>query len=116
MELHWVVHNLRRLQTGVCEQRPPLGNLRARPFMEIWRSHIARQVRTSIRDRECYCTNEIFMWPSIIFQPAQLLKSLLATKAWQRAAPLRGDERADYTESASALLPPSRARADAPES
>ena len=46
--------------------------------MEIWRSHTARRIRTSIRDRECYCTNEIFMWPSIIFQPAQLLKSLLA--------------------------------------
>jgi MoaA/NifB/PqqE/SkfB family radical SAM enzyme len=102
---------------GVCEQRPPLGNLRERPFMEIWRSHTARQIRTSIGNRECYCTNEIFMWPSIIFQPAQLLKSLLATKAWQRAAPLGGDERADYAESAASLDPPSRARrADSRES
>ncbi len=26
---------------GVCEQRPPLGNLRQQSFMEIWRSHQA---------------------------------------------------------------------------
>jgi hypothetical protein len=43
--------------------------------MTIWRSHLAGQIRRSIRDKECSCTNGIFMWPSIIFQPAQLAKS-----------------------------------------
>jgi MoaA/NifB/PqqE/SkfB family radical SAM enzyme len=88
---------------GVCEQRPPLGNLREQSFMQIWRSHMARQIRKSIRDRECYCTNEIFMWPSIIFQPAQLAKALLGGRVWERAKPLRADERADYAAAAAPL-------------
>ena len=62
---------------GVCEQRPPLGNLRKQRFMDIWRSHMANEIRSSIRDKQCYCTNEIFMWPSIVFQPAQLVKSMV---------------------------------------
>ena len=95
---------------GVCEQRPPLGNLRAQSFMAIWRSHLAGQIRRSIGNKECYCTNEIFMWPSIIFQPAQLAKSLVGARAWTRATPLGAAERADYTKSAASLerrpLPP----------
>jgi MoaA/NifB/PqqE/SkfB family radical SAM enzyme len=90
---------------GVCEQRPPLGNLRKQSFMQIWRSQMARRVRKSIRDKECYCTNEIFMWPSIVFQPVQLAKSLIGSKAWERAKPLGEAERADYTESAASLDP-----------
>jgi MoaA/NifB/PqqE/SkfB family radical SAM enzyme len=92
---------------GVCEQRPPLGNLRDRSFMQIWRSSQAGQIRKSIRNKECYCTNEIFMWPSIIFQPAQLAKSLVGAKVWERAKPLADDERADYSESAAFLHRPS---------
>ena len=88
---------------GVCEQRRPLGNLRTQSFMEIWRSHLARQIRQSICDGECYCTNEIFMWPSIVFQPAQLTKSMLGARVWQRVEPLAEDERADYSEAASVL-------------
>jgi MoaA/NifB/PqqE/SkfB family radical SAM enzyme len=85
---------------GVCEQRPPLGNLREKSFMEIWRSHAARAIRQSIRDKECYCTNEIFMWPSIVFQPAQLAKSMIGARVWQRTEPLGSHEHADYSESA----------------
>ena len=92
---------------GVCEQRPPLGNLRDRSFMQIWRSAQAGQIRRSIRNKECYCTNEIFMWPSIIFQPAQLAKSLVGAKVWERAKPLADAERADYSESAAFLHRPS---------
>jgi MoaA/NifB/PqqE/SkfB family radical SAM enzyme len=88
---------------GVCEQRPPLGNLRQRPFTEIWRSHAARQVRQSIRDKECYCTNEIFMWPSIVFQPAQLVKALIGARVWRRVRPLPDGERADYAGAAAPL-------------
>jgi MoaA/NifB/PqqE/SkfB family radical SAM enzyme len=90
---------------GVCEQRPPLGNLRESSFMEIWRSHMAGQIRKSIRAKECYCTNEIFMWPSIIFQPAQLVKSLVGARVWRRAKPLGQGQRADYSGAAASLGP-----------
>jgi MoaA/NifB/PqqE/SkfB family radical SAM enzyme len=92
---------------GVCEQRPPLGNLRGQSFMQIWHSLLAGQIRKSIRNKECYCTNEIFMWPSIIFQPWQLAKSLVGAKVWERAKPLGDGERADYAESAVSLRRPS---------
>ena len=88
---------------AVCEQRPPIGNLRQQTFMEIWRSHVARKIRQSIRDKECYCTNEIFMWPSIVFQPAQLAKSMVGAKVWKKVEPLQANERTDDAE-ASALL------------
>jgi MoaA/NifB/PqqE/SkfB family radical SAM enzyme len=82
---------------GVCEQRPPIGNLRRQSFKEIWHSHVAGEVRQSIRDKECYCTNEIFMWPSIVYQPAQLAKALVAARPWQVGPPIAPEERADYT-------------------
>jgi hypothetical protein len=88
---------------GVCEQRPPIGNLRQQSFMEIWHSQSTGQVRKSISDKECYCTNEIFMWPSIVFQPKQLAKSMVGAKVWQRARPLPDNERADYAEAAAVL-------------
>ena len=88
---------------GVCEQRPPIGNLRQKSFMEIWRSHHASAIRRSIRQKECYCTNEIFMWPSIIFQPLALAKSMLGAKVWERATPLDPNDRADYSEAARPL-------------
>ena len=91
---------------GVCEQRPPLGNLRKQSFMEIWRSHMAGEIRKSIRDKDCYCTNEIFMWPSIVFQPAQLAKSMVGARVWESVAPLRPEERADYAASAAVLAGP----------
>jgi MoaA/NifB/PqqE/SkfB family radical SAM enzyme len=82
---------------AVCEQRPPIGNLRRNTFREIWRSHHAKEVRQSIRDKECYCTNEIFMWSSIVYQPLALARSMLGAKAWRRVVPLEPAERADYT-------------------
>jgi MoaA/NifB/PqqE/SkfB family radical SAM enzyme len=91
---------------GVCEQRPPIGNLRQQSFMQIWRSHMAGEIRKSIRDKECYCTNEIFMWPSIVFQPAQLAKSVVGARVWERVIPLTPHERIDYAASAASLNPP----------
>lgn len=88
---------------GVCEQRPPIGNLREQSFRQIWRSHATRKIRRSIRDRECYCTNEIFMWPSIVFQPMHLLKALLGARVWEQVKPLGPSERADYAVSAVSL-------------
>lgn len=91
---------------GVCEQRPPLGNLREKRFMELWRSHHAAQVRRSISARECYCTNEIFMWPSIVFQPLQLARAILGSRAWAAPKPLSRSERVNYAQAPEA--PPGR--------
>jgi AdoMet-dependent heme synthase len=88
---------------GVCEQRPPIGNLRKASFREIWYAHHAKEIRQSIARKECYCTNEIFMWSSIIYQPVELVRSMVGAKAWRRATPLPAEERADYREAAAPL-------------
>lgn len=88
---------------GVCEQRPPIGNLRERSFMEIWRSVNTQDIRQSIRRKECYCTNEIFMWPSIVFQPARLARSMIEARVWSKTASLPDQERADYADAATVL-------------
>jgi hypothetical protein len=58
----------------------------------------AGEIRRSIRQKECYCTNEIFMWSSIIFQPLSLARSMIGAKLWERAEPLRPGEKVSYTE------------------
>ena len=88
---------------AVCEQRPPIGNLRKSSFREIWHSHHAGEVRQSISRKDCYCTNELFMWPSIVFQPVELAKSMIGAKVWERAVPLDPSERVDYSEAAAPL-------------
>jgi MoaA/NifB/PqqE/SkfB family radical SAM enzyme len=81
---------------SVCEAHQPLGNLRQHTFKEIWYSEAARRLRASIRAKECHCTNEIFLWPSITFQPAQLARAIVGARVWSRPAPLMAEERADY--------------------
>jgi len=90
---------------AVCEAHKPLGNLRKRSFKEIWYSEEARKLRASIRAKDCYCTNEIFLWPSITFQPAQLVRAMVGARVWSRPTPLLAEERADYSEAAGALNP-----------
>ena len=100
---------------GICEQRPPIGNLRQKSFMEIWRSHHANDVRRSIAKKECYCTNEIFMWPSVVYQPAELVNSAIGARVWERAEPLPEDERANYAAAAAPLQQPPKPRPRAKE-
>ena len=69
---------------SVCENHPPLGNLRDRSFPEIWNSSEASELRRSIARKECHCTNETFLWPSVVYQPAQLLKSMIGARVWRR--------------------------------
>jgi MoaA/NifB/PqqE/SkfB family radical SAM enzyme len=76
-----------------CETHPPLGNLRERSFPEIWNSPEARRLRRAIARRACYCTNEVFLWPSIVFQPARLVQALIGARAWRRVPFLRPEER-----------------------
>jgi MoaA/NifB/PqqE/SkfB family radical SAM enzyme len=66
---------------SVCETHAPLGNLRQKSFFEIWDSAEAEALRRRIRAKECYCTNEVFLWPSIVFQPVQLVKAAVGAKA-----------------------------------
>lgn len=69
---------------AVCEQHTPLGNLRRNTFREIWSSEQANQLRVSIANRECHCTTEVFMWPSITFQPVQLARAMVGGRVWRR--------------------------------
>ncbi|MEE2663596.1 MAG: radical SAM protein [Myxococcota bacterium] len=82
---------------GVCEtlaSHPVLGNLRERSFREIWYSPEAVEARRKIACKECHCTNEVFLWPSVVFQPFQLARALAGARTWQTLEPLREDERA----------------------
>lgn len=74
---------------SVCESHAPLGNLRERSFNELWNSPEAVALRRSIAARQCWCTNEIFLWPSVVYQPAQLLRAWLGARAWRRGDPSR---------------------------
>lgn len=81
---------------SVCETHKPLGNIRDKSFNEIWYSEEARQLRASIRAKECYCTNEIFLWPSITFQPQQLTRALVGSRVWRKPKTLPESQRADW--------------------
>jgi hypothetical protein len=78
---------------SVCENHPPLGNLREKSFWEIWRSAEAETLRQSIAAKDCYCTNEVFLWPSITYQPQQLVRAIVGAKVWQGIRPLEAGEK-----------------------
>ena len=69
---------------SVCELHEPIGNLRQATFREIWTSPKAVELRRSIANAECWCTTEVFLWPSIVFQPSALVRSMVAGRAWRR--------------------------------
>jgi MoaA/NifB/PqqE/SkfB family radical SAM enzyme len=69
---------------GVCENHQPLGNLRKRSFREIWESTEARDLRAQIAARQCWCTNEVFMWPSFVFQPVHLMRAYIGGRGLRR--------------------------------
>jgi MoaA/NifB/PqqE/SkfB family radical SAM enzyme len=78
---------------GVCETHAPLGNLRQKTFWEIWGSPEAAALRKSITDARCYCTNEVFLWPSITYQPNRLVQVMVGAKVWKQAEPLQAGEK-----------------------
>jgi hypothetical protein len=80
---------------SVCELHKPLGNLREKSFWEIWNSDEAKQMRKSVARKECHCTTEVFLWSSIVYQPAQLAKAMISAKAWEKSKPLSPDEKVD---------------------
>ena len=78
---------------SVCEIHQPLGNLRRNSFWEIWTSEEAQKLRNSIGRKDCYCTTEVFLWPSIVFQPMRLAQAMMGAKVWLKPGPLRPDEK-----------------------
>jgi MoaA/NifB/PqqE/SkfB family radical SAM enzyme len=82
-----------RGDVSVCELHEPLGNLREQSFPEIWSSARARDLRASIAAKACHCTTEVFLWPSIVYQPIPLLKTMRGTYAWSKAESRRERER-----------------------
>lgn len=82
---------------SVCENHAPLGNLREKSFPEIWNSAEAKSLRESIAAKSCYCTNEVFLWPSITYQPTQLVRAMAGAKVWQNVRPLPPEERIKAT-------------------
>ena len=78
---------------SVCENHPPLGNLREKSFWDIWKSAEADALRKSIAAKECSCTNEVFLWPSITYQPQQLVRAMVGAKVWQGIQPLAPGEK-----------------------
>lgn len=78
---------------SVCELHEPLGNLRQATFPEIWHSPKAETLRASVARNECHCTTEVFLWPSIVFQPTHLVRAMAGARVWQRVRPLAPGER-----------------------
>ena len=85
-----------------CETHPPLGNLRQNSFREIWYSPEADALRKSVHNKECWCTNEVFLWPSINYQPLQLAKALIGSRALARIEALNDVEERKVLSGASA--------------
>ncbi len=77
---------------SVCELHKPIGNLRQNSFWEIWGSEEAKHLRASIARKECYCTTEVFLWPSIVYQPTRLAQALISARVWQPVKALRAEE------------------------
>ncbi len=78
---------------GVCEIHKPIGNLRDNTFPEIWRSEPATSLRKSIANKECHCTTEVFMWPSIVFNPLSLARAMVGAKVWKSPPRLHLEQR-----------------------
>ena len=73
---------------SVCELHEPLGNLRKQSFWEIWNSPPAQARRNAIACKECWCTTEVFLWPSFTYQPYHMLKTMVGGKVWRKPTPL----------------------------
>lgn len=82
---------------GVCEIHKPIGNLREKSFPEIWHSPEAKALRQQIANKECYCTTEVFMWSSIVYQPLPLIEATVKGKVWRKPLPLHPSERLPVT-------------------
>ena len=70
---------------GLCEIHDPIGNLRDDSFFEIWDSNKANKLRDVIKAKKCHCTTEVFLWPSIVYQPIELMRAFIGIrKKWKK--------------------------------
>jgi len=90
---------------SVCETHAPLGNIREKTFWEIWTSAEASKLRQSIACKDCYCTNEVFLWPSITYQPLRLMQAMAGARVWRRAAALKTGEKIEVSQNGGAATP-----------
>lgn len=67
---------------SVCELHEPIGNLRDAGFRELWNSPRAQELRRSIANKQCWCTTEVFLWPSVVFQPSSLARAMVGGRVW----------------------------------
>ena len=80
---------------ALCEQHPPSGTCaRSRSPRSGTAPRRARCARASPA-KECFCTNEVFLWPSIVYQPKELAKAFVGSRAWRQPPPLAEGERID---------------------
>ncbi len=70
-----------------CELLPPIGNLREASFEAIWNSEKARVERKKIENKECHCTHECFLYPSLLAHPLRAIPSLVAVKGREGSQP-----------------------------
>jgi MoaA/NifB/PqqE/SkfB family radical SAM enzyme len=66
---------------SACESHRPLGNLRDQSFGEIWLSPEAAKLRASIAAKQCWCTAAVPLWPSIVFQPTSLVRTIAGARS-----------------------------------
>jgi hypothetical protein len=83
----------------VCELHQPLGNLRQQSFQDIWNSERATRLRQAIAAKACHCTTEVFLWPSIVYQPKSLTQAIVGARVWEQARPLGPGEKIAVTSS-----------------
>jgi MoaA/NifB/PqqE/SkfB family radical SAM enzyme len=76
-----------------CELHKPLGNLRKNSFWDIWNSEEAKKLHETIIKKNCHCTTEVFLWPSIVYQPIRLVQAMISAKVWQKPKPLNPEEK-----------------------
>lgn len=69
---------------SLCELHQPIGNLRQATFRELWNSPAAEALRARIAAAECWCTTEVFLWPSIVYQPTELVRIGVRSGAWKQ--------------------------------
>jgi len=67
---------------GLCEQHEPVGNLRNAGFQAIWHGEEANALRRRIAAKECWCTNEVFLWPSVTYDPPSMARALVGNPSW----------------------------------
>lgn len=54
---------------GLCEMLPIVGNIKRNNFANLWQAKRARRLRKIIRENRCFCTNEGFLFYSLLSSP-----------------------------------------------